>query len=298
MPLTKKNKINKEIKRFKKPVNRGKKAQQRRRKGTVPQKGSTRKKTPRRLVVYPNYDKMDHEKWEEGRDMSDFPRPYRLLSIGGVNSGKTNITLNLCAVGNFDRIIVCHLDGESAEYDLLDIKDEDRYENCLPEIEDFNRPEDSDSESDDDEEEKPFFTLLIIEDMSFKKSNSEDLSRVFRYVSTHKNVSVIMNYQNMTDIPPIARRLANIFNVYPMVDRIQTEIVGRRVGCDKNQLAEMLTQICTEPYSFITFDFTNNTPYPIRKNLSYPIKKVVVKEYEDPEGNGIHQNPAKEQPYE
>ena len=282
----------------KKPVKRGNKGRQRPRTSTVSPEGSNRKKTPRRLVVYPNYDKLDHEEWTPDRDMSDFPKPYRLLSIGGVNSGKTNITLNLCAVGNFDRIIVCHLDGESAEYDLLDLKDEDRYENCLPEIEDFNRPEDSDSESDDDEEEKPYFTLLIIEDMSFKKSNCEDLSRVFRYVSTHKNVSVIMNYQNMTDIPTIARRLANVFNVYPMVDRIQTEIVGRRVGCAKGVLEEMLKQVCTEQFSFITFDFTKNTPYPIRKNLSYPIKKVLVKEYEDPDGNGIHQGKAKTQPYE
>jgi hypothetical protein len=42
---------------------------------------------PNKIVPIKNADKTNHEKWYKGRNICNFPRPYRCILVGGVNSG-------------------------------------------------------------------------------------------------------------------------------------------------------------------------------------------------------------------
>lgn len=42
---------------------------------------------PQKIIPFKNADKKWHEKWTEGRDLLDFPHPYRITLTGPPNSG-------------------------------------------------------------------------------------------------------------------------------------------------------------------------------------------------------------------
>jgi hypothetical protein len=157
----------------------------------------------------------------------------------------------------WDRIILCHCDSESKEWSDIDVAPEDQFfNNEIPPLDFFNgKPEN----------EK---WLVILEDVEFaNEGKNRELSMLFRYISTHKQVSVLLMYQNFINIPKIARRLANIFVIWKMPDRTQMEIIGAKVGLKKGELLDMFDAICPERYDNLCFDMTTNSPAPIRKNL-------------------------------
>jgi hypothetical protein len=220
---------------------------------------------PNKIVPIKNRDKQNHEAWYEHRNICNFPRPYRCILVGGVNSGKTLCAKNIILRAHpaFDRIILCHCDSESKEWSDLDIPEEDQfYSNEIPPLEFFNgKPEN----------EK---WLVILEDIEFKnEGKNENLSTLFRYISTHKNTSVLLMYQNFITVPKIARRLANIFVIWKMPDRTQMETIGAKVGLKKGVLLDMFEKLCPNRYDNLCFDMTTNSPAPIRLNL---FDKVIV----------------------
>jgi hypothetical protein len=242
-------------------------------KGKMKTKGKTSGRMPNELIVFPNDDKKFDERWEPGRSIANFPRPFRMCNIAGVSCGKTNLTKNIIchASPQYDRICLIHLDPETLEYDDLDLPDEDIFME-IPDIEEFNPPEPDDP----NEPQEPYFTLIIIEDMSFKKGSCDDLSKLFRYISSHKLVSVILNFQRFTDIPLIARNLTNVFNIYKVDDLNQADIIGKRIGFQKGQMADMCEQLFTSKYDFLTVDRSIDTPYPLRLSLFKPIRTQSV----------------------
>jgi len=249
-------------------------------------KNKSSKKPPQKIIVFQSGDKLDHEKWEDnpGRSIANFIRPYRCCNLAGVNCGKTSLTKNMIIHADppFDRIVLIHLDPDTLEYDDIDFDDGDKLGE-IPDVDFFDPPADDEDENEDDPEEKdPYYTLCIIEDLNFSqnKHDKEQISKLFRYISTHRNVSVILNFQNYTDIPPIVRRLCNIHNVYEMTDLVQCEIVARRLGMKKGILPDMIDQLLDTRYDFLTFDNTTGTPYPRRKNLFQPINTHKIKDFD------------------
>jgi len=148
-----------------------------------------------------------------------------------------------------------HIADDDPEYDDIDITDRLSY--CPPP--DYF-----------DHEEKQ---LVIIEDMSFNEKN-ENVSALFRYVSTHKNVSIIMNYQDYILVPKMARRCINIINIWEMPDKTIQSIVGKKVGLEKGQLQEMFNSLCKKRRDFITIDLSDDSPCKYRLNIWKPIKMV------------------------
>jgi len=238
-------------------------------------KGKSRGNLPSKLMVFDSADKADHETWDcpPNRGMAQFPRPWRCINIAGVSCGKTSLTKNLIIHGDFDRIVLIHLDPDTQEYEDLDLPDEDIISE-IPGIEFFDPPEPDDP----NEEPKPWYTLVVMEDLDFDQNKYEKAaaSKLFRYISTHRNVSCCLNFQNFTSLPPIVRRLSNIFDVYRMDDLVQADIVGRRIGLKKGVLQEMINQLCETRFDFITFDKTTGSPWPLRKNLFIPVKEQPV----------------------
>ena len=215
---------------------------------------------PNEVIVIKNEDKQSHEKWYKGRNIAAFPRPFRAILCSGVNSGKTNLVKNILLRQKWDRIMLVPVDRRSKEWRDFDISDEDIFDD-IPPVSEF--------EHDNGKQ------AIILEDYEAgTPSKQGNLSKLFRYVSTHCNVSVFLLYQDMMAVPKIARRISNIFVVWPMVDKRQTQIIGNRVGCEPGELEELLDTFCKKSYDNICFDLTKESPYPLRLNIFQPIHRA------------------------
>jgi hypothetical protein len=234
------------------------------------EKSDARKKykdrLPNKLIHIKNADKSNHEKWYTGRNLANFPKPFQMILTGSCNSGKTNTLKNIILRARplFDKIIVIHADANTKEYDDLDVEDDCFFGNSeIPQLDFFE---------DKDENEK---WLCIIEDAEFTKANEKELSMLFRYISTHKNVSIMLSYQDFVNVPKIARRLANVFVLWKMRDLNQLAIIEKRVGLKKGALLTMFDQLCPNKRDSLCFDFTKDSPAPIRLNI---FDRIIPKE--------------------
>ncbi len=221
---------------------------------------SKKKKPPtfsKTLMYINNNEKSNHEKWSDihGRDMLNFPKPYRIILAGGVNSSKTSTVLNIIARAFpvFENIYLLHCGGKyTTEYDAIDYTLLDSIPS--PDDERFNGKKKH---------------LLIIEDKCFEdisKTEKKNLNRLFGYVSTHKNTSIIMTAQNFFDIPPSIRRMSNIFILWKILDRDLLGVLGRRVGYCKNDMIALANDYFVHYRDSLWFDNTQDSPYPIRSN--------------------------------
>lgn len=225
-------------------------------------KGKYNGSLPKEIIMFESCDKQSHEHWTPGRDLANFPKPFKMIITGPPNRGKTLIAHNIIirCKPQFDEIFLVHIDSTSEEWGRL--VEEENHLDCVPPLEFFNNDRDTKS-------------LIILEDFQASK-NDVNLNHLFRYTSTHCNVSVMLIFQAYFFIPPIYRRLTNIYIIYPMVDLNASAALGRRVGLDKEQM-EKLFALCTSVYDFIVLDLTKGTPCKIRFNLFHPVKK----EYSD-----------------
>lgn len=203
-----------------------------------------------KIFVIPNADK---ESWHEHykKDGSDnflmFTHPFRMLLSGGVNSGKTNLIYNILLRQEhkpFERIIICHVDGKfTKEYDLID----------HDQVDEIPRPDDTE-----------YFTgakktCFIIEDMDYKMMNQQqrsNLNRLFGFVSTHKNVSVIATTQTFFNVPPSVRRMTNVFCIWGNdSDRDYMKTFARKVGEKQTTIMAILDSF-ESTKDFLLIDMT------------------------------------------
>jgi len=221
------------------------------------------------LPVLENSDKLriKKEKWgDPGRTLACIPHPSRVLALGGVGRGKTN-TLKLMFLEHqktsnpFKELIVVS-PSTSNEWDdaqpTMVIGD-------LPPPEIFNADKK---------------TLLVIDDWEAEGINriqKKLLSTLFRYVSSHCNVSIYLSFQTFMDCPTIARKCATTFVLWDCPSRLERSMICNRVGLPKGTLDYMFKEIANEPYDSITIDRTVGTPAFLRKNL-----------YEKIDEEGVH----------
>jgi hypothetical protein len=138
----------------------------------------------------------------------DIPHPFRAVLAARPNSGKTCVIFNIILRGAqsqnpFEKIIVVHCDPEETkEYSPID---------CtllakIPSPEQFSGKQKS---------------LVILEDLNYHamgKDQKGNLDRLFGYVSTHKNCSVIVTAQNPFSVSANVRRCANLFVLWSSHD--------------------------------------------------------------------------------
>lgn len=211
---------------------------------------------PKKLIPIPNPDKLFHERWNKKRDLLNIPAPYRISVIGPPNSGKSTVILNIIlrATPTFQEIYIIHCDPENTqEYDNLG-KENVTLTNIIP-----------DPESWDSEKKK----LCVIDDVELKSLNKEqakNLDRLFGYVSTHKNVSVIISTQNFVNLPPIIRRCSNLWILFNMDDDVDLiALIGRRAGYKKDDFRYIFKNI-KDKHDSIWIDKTDHSPMPLRLN--------------------------------
>ena len=153
---------------------------------------------PRELLAVRNLDKKNHEQWVQGDDLLNFPHPFRGVLLGPPNCGKTTTVKNILMrqAPPFKRLYIIHCDGEyTQEYDDVNgvlLK-------TIPYPEQWPGKDK---------------TLVVVDDMELKTLKKEQrmaLDRLFGYVSTHKNISVLLCSQDPFNVPPIVRRCSNLW---------------------------------------------------------------------------------------
>ena len=223
---------------------------------------------PNKILALPNPDKVFHEKWYRNRNMLNIPHPFRCVALGPPNVGKTTIVKNLLIRANppFEEVVVIHCDsGYTKEYD--DIGDNVEMLSEIPAPEDW---------------EGLLKTLVVLDDLEFKgmsKDQKRNLDRLFGYVSTHKNISVILCSQDPFNVPPIVRRCSNLFILWKSNDLDSMANVARKTGFTSEGLKNIFNTLMPDVKDSLWLDTTEKTPYPVRKNGFILINKVkAVKE--------------------
>ncbi len=142
---------------------------------------------PCKLVDIKNTDKSGWvEKWTENRskDMANFPHPSRIALIGPPNVGKSFICKHLLLHQrpHFKELYIIHGDADcTTEFDDLEPT------MIMP---DFPPIEFWDAK---------VKTLCIVDDVEYSNLSKEQMHKLVRYVSSHKNVTIYFTHQSFFD---------------------------------------------------------------------------------------------------
>jgi hypothetical protein len=216
-------------------------------------------KLPTQNIIIKNADKDTGwcEKWVPGQNIGLLPHPFRLVALGSVGRGKTNSCKQIflrhqCSRRKFKKLIVITCDIESQEW--LD---------CSPTIL-------TDEMVGLEEFDDGVKTCVIIDDFEMQKASSDvqrKMSTLFRFISSHKNVSVMLSYQSFFDCLPIARKCATQFLLYKPNSRMELDTVSNRCGIDSKDMRYIFKHICSGPYDNLMVDLSVHSPARLRKNI-------------------------------
>ena len=208
-------------------------------------------------------DRFESERWTKGRDLAAIPHPFRMLALGGVGRGKTNTLKN---------IFLAHQDSKKPFQELFIVGPEGSSE-----WDDAEPTETLTELPGPDKFDPKRKTLLVIDDyecVSLSASQKRALSTLFRYVSSHCNVSIMLSFQSFVDCPQLARKTANAFVLYQPTSRQECSVMCSRAGLDKGVLQTLFTGLCRSPYDNVMVDRTVGSPAPIRLNVYQPVDLV------------------------
>ncbi len=210
---------------------------------------------PAALLPVVNADKEFHESWQENDDLLNFPHPFRGVLLGPPNCGKSTTVKNILMRQDppFKRLYVIHCDGGQTE----EYKDVNATQlSHIPAPEQWPGKEK---------------TLVVVDDLELKtlpRSQRMCLDRLFGYVSTHKNISVLLCSQDPFNVPAIVRRCSNVWVLWPARDVDSVQNCARKCGEDLREKFKM----CTGNKDSIWIDLTDDTPVRLRKNGYEPVE--------------------------
>ena len=232
-------------------------------------------KLPNKIIPISNADKSFHEKWYDKRNMLNIPHPFRACCLGPPNVGKSTVIKNLIIRQHppFEEIFVIHCDAENTK-EYQDLGEEVHMLSSIPAPEDW---------------EGKVKTLCIIDDLELKTLKQDQkrcLDRLFGYVSTHKNISVILASQDPFNVPPIVRRCSNLWILWRCPDLDSMSVCARKTGLRANNFNTIFNKLMLNSKDSLWLDSTDRSPYPMRKNGFTLIKKIDgEKAMKDEEGN-------------
>ena len=230
----------------------------------------------RKITIIPNADKDKgnwHEHWKpNAKNIGKLPHPIRLVAAGSCGRGKTNVIKNLFLVHQsskrpFQELYIVCCDTGSQEYTDCEpnaIFDE------IPDLDTFDKTKK---------------TLLILDDyeiFAMTTSAKKKLATLFRYKSSHCNLSIFCSYQNFFEVPQIARKCANCFLLFKPNSDLEITTFANRVGLKKEDLHYIYKKICNGTYDSLFVDLTINTPCKLRKNV---YQKIELEDSSDEESD-------------
>jgi hypothetical protein len=208
-------------------------------------------KLPKRLLVVKNPDKEQYEQWTPDRDPLNFVCPTRIGIYGANNTGKSLIVKNiLMRMDSIKRIYLLHpeSDGEDNEYQLMDVETIDPEELIANE----------------DIEQSAEHSAMIIDDVVLNELPQKKLKKLFSYISSHKNLTLIITAHTFTEVPIYVRRSLQVFIFTRSNDHSSFQFVASKVGMEYTRFKELMVGL--KEYESLWIDRTSKTPYPLRKN--------------------------------
>jgi len=243
----------------------------------MPPKNKPVKKPPQNIIAFKNGDKPTEELWNahRARDIGNFPNPSRILLLGPPNVGKSTLVKNLIIHQRprFDEVFVIHLDaGVSRDYDdleptaMLDDVPPLAFWSDLP-----------DTKSDDEKGSgsgRRIKRCVVVDDLEMThahKERAKNLGILFRYASSHKNMTVYMCHQSAMNVPLLIRIMSNVWVIWRPRGRNELTLIENRVGLPADELATIFDAVAPDARDSICVDMTLNTPAPLRLNIFKPI---------------------------
>lgn len=215
------------------------------------------------LIIFHCDDKKDNEKWTQSRSYINKPRPYRLVLVGPPGSGKSSICKNLIvqATPEYSKVFVI-ANGSSYEWsDYCDV---------LLTVDELSK------------ETLNIFTedvvgqrILIIDDVELQhvnKTKKEFFNMMFKHVSSHYNLTVIVSIQEYKMLPIELRANINVFCISLNIkDTEGISVLGKKIGLSYNQFKNLFinlkNSIENKQYSYLVIDNTNKSPIQLSINF-------------------------------
>ena len=218
------------------------------------------------IIRLPNADKDGGwvEKWSmETHGFDTLVHPFKCLLIGRPGSGKTTVMHNLfiriqMSDKPFQTLLIIQ-PSTSNEHNILD-----------PTITLFDIPDIESIVSEDNGK-----TLIIIDDFDMSKldtNQKRNLSMLFRYISSHHNISVMLSYQSFFDIPTIIRKTCNYFFIWKTNNSDEITTIAKRTGYNKKIFQTVFSKYIKNKFDFLVVDQCIDPEYELRKNLYEVIK--------------------------
>jgi hypothetical protein len=213
-----------------------------------------------------NPDKVGAESWNpsRARDIGNFPSPSRILLLGPCGKGKSTLIKNLIIhqKPRFEEVYLIHQDaGVTKEYKDLECTSE------MSEVPDISFW---------DYEGSFRKRAVIVDDLELTSANKErlkNLALMFRYVSTHKGLTVYFAHQSFFDVTPLIKKMSNVYILWPPRARSELSMIENRINLPDGTLKELFATVATGHYDSICVDMTKDSPAPLRKNIWEVIEK-------------------------
>ena len=113
-------------------------------------------------------------------------------------------------------------------------------------------------------------TAVIIDDFEMSRLNKvqiSNLSKLFRYLSSHNNISIFCGYQSFFDVPTIVRKCATHFLIWRTRNTDELTIIAKRVGLPKEVMHEIFKREMKDRRDSLMIDLVSPDQFFIRKNI-------------------------------
>jgi len=113
-------------------------------------------------------------------------------------------------------------------------------------------------------------TLVIIDDYEMSRISHEQLRRLttlMRFISSHKNTSVMALYQSFFKMPKIVRDCTDSFIIWKVTSSREMNAIAKATGCNPSDISYIFKKLCPGPYDNLLIDDSVNAPCRLRKNL-------------------------------
>ena len=209
-------------------------------------------KLPNKLLQFKSSDK----EWHQQPDMQDLANccsPVFCIICGNVNCGKTSLLNNhsIHKKPYYERIVVYSPLGEATnEYsDIIDCELVD----YVPDF-DFFDPD--------------IRSCFIVEDCDTKSLSKDErykLGRFFGVYASHNNIDVYVVAENVYDLLPQIRRLANIIFLFKNIDLECLRSLARKFNIRLEDLKTIFKTFTK--YDSLCIDDSRDIKYRLRKNI-------------------------------
>ena len=178
---------------------------------------------PKKLIRFKSSDK-DHHQLPDMKDLANCCSPVFCIISGNVNCGKTSLLKNLLIhkKPHYERIVIYSPLGEAtSEYsDVIDCELID----FVPDFDFFDR------------EIRNCFIVEDCDTKSLTKDERYKLGRFFGVYASHNNIDIYVISQNVYDLLPSIRRLANIVFLFKNNDLESMSSIARKFSLKASDL--------------------------------------------------------------